>query len=217
MKLSAALVLALASLFCATQVQALPFLYTFEGAIVDIDDNGNSVPSVTVEGVDFAVGEPVSYSFVVDFQQSGYCDDPSGITAACNGGPLADVPGYDYFSAELFSASKLAPPTYVDYFYAFGESEFVSGFGRLSGNSAIYIETDAIVQDWVVATLTSPATLLTGYDAWDNAFDNYGIIRSDLTLVSIVPIPEPTSFLLFLAGFVCLIFARVRSYFIVQP
>lgn len=208
MKLSATLFFAIALLFSATQVHALPLLYTFKGNIVDIDVNGSNVSSAIVDGVAFAVGESLTYSFAVDFQRSGNCVDPSKVTAACNGGPITDVPGYDYFSAELFTATKMAPPTYLDNTYAYGESWLNAGFGRLTGDSAIYVSTDAIVQNWTVATLTSPATLLTGYDAWDNAVDYYGLISSDLTLVSIVPIPEPTQFALLPLGIVCLAVAR---------
>lgn len=208
MKFSAILFLGLTSLFFIHKVNALPFIYTFEGNIIEVENNGSVVPSATIGGVDFSVGDPITYRFLVDFQQSGKCLDPSEITAACDGSPILDAPGFDYFLAVLVNASKMAPPTYLDIVYAYGESWFAFEFGRLSGNSAIYVSTDSLVQNWNVETLISPATILTGYDAWDNASNNYGLISSSLTLMRIDPVPEPTPAFLIPLGIACLLMVQ---------
>jgi hypothetical protein len=50
-----------------------------------------------------------------------------------------------------------------------------------------------------------------GFDAWDNGIDYYGIISSELTLVSIVPIPEPALLALFSLGVTLLAMARRKA------
>lgn len=208
MKLSATLVLASTLLLSAAQAQANPFLYTFKGQIANIEVNGDSVESTTVDTVPFAVNDPMTYSFAIDFQQGGSCFDPSALpNEQCFGTPIADVldSGFDFFFAELSSANKSAPPTYFDTTYSYGLSKLLSGYGELSGVSTIFLSTDdAIVQDWTVATLITPATTVIGFDYWDNGIDYYGIISSELTLVSIVPIPEPTPRPLFSLGIILL-------------
>jgi len=212
MKLSATLVLASTLLISATQVQANPFLYTFKGAVIDIDNNGSSVQSAIVDGVPFAVGDPMTYSFVIDFLQSGSCFDPLALpNEQCFGTPIADVPGFDFFFVALNSANKVAPPTYFDIAYNVGVSEIAAGAGLVTGESAIFLMSNAIVQDWTVETPISPATLVMGFDAWDNGIDYYGIISSELTLVSIVPIPEPAPLALFSLGVTLLAMARRKA------
>lgn len=212
MKLSATLVLASTLLFSATQIQASPFLYTFKGPIIDIDNNGSTVQSAIVDGVPFAVGDPMTYRFVIDFQQSGSCLDPLALpNEQCFGTPIADVPGFDFFFVALNSANKVAPPKYFDIAYNVGVSKIAAGAGLITGESAIFLMSNAIVQDWTVETLTSLATVAMGFDAWNNGIDYYGIISSELTLVSIEPIPEPTPLALFSLGITLLAITRRKT------
>ena len=172
-------------LFLVSPAYAVPLLYSFSGnitgiKITDINSGQQNLNTYSVDGVEFNVGDMVSYVFLVDFAKPGKIDsatitEPSGAT-------------FDYFYTELVSASKLVPLTWLDMQLSYGLSQLTSP-GAIFGDSAVSIDAPGRVENWIETMNVA------GLDYWENALEA-GQISSALVLTEIRPVPEPASLLL---------------------
>lgn len=197
--------------------KASPMYYTFEGNIVDIDDNAGIAAE---QGL--GLGSLVDFTFILDFDAAGYLtwNDSTVIY-------LPDAPPYtDFFYSDFVSGSILpeknggysnGPHDTAE--YNFGSAEMSLGvvdnklFGG-SDDSVIAIESSSTwpddISDWVVGTEVY------GYTSAKDSSGKYSQYYANLSVTSITPVtqtPEPSTLLLLgggIGGFV-LIRRRLRN------
>jgi len=183
--------------FSVAQINAAPYLYTFEGSIEYIEVDGQYLSDVDFDGDyatdtdTFRAGDIVEYVFLVDFDLPGYCNGPvdTSYASTCTGVNIEDSNTNDYFFAALHSANKLGPEMEEGTEFNYGINN--QNAGRLVGDSAIFVISpfNESVNQWRARTDIESGTLVTGTDAWAGAFGNspYGRINSSMELISIEP------------------------------
>ena len=91
--------------FVSVSISAAPYLYTFTGNISYIEVDGAFLSDVdfdndySTEGDTFKVGDPMEYTFLVDFDLPGFCAGPLGTTysSICTGLDILDSSTANYF------------------------------------------------------------------------------------------------------------------------
>jgi hypothetical protein len=190
-------------------------LYSFSGRVAGIHSDGAG----TIAGLGWAVGDPVSVSFEVDFGMPGTVrlnDESVEVLAPY----VWDEGRIDYFSARMVSGTLLPEVNGGMYNDPENASENLAGWNRAdwqgnrgvlyggSQDSHFRVERfdpwpggmrDWQVQQWQVGTLVQG--FITGFGELD-----YSMMQADMRLDSIVVVPEPgVTWLLLLGGLAWLI------------
>jgi hypothetical protein len=196
-------------------------LYSFSGRVAGIHSDGAG----TITGLGWAVGDPVSVSFEVDFARPGQVrlNDESVEAVA----PYVwDEGRIDYFSARMVSGTLLPEVNGGMYNDPENVSENLAGWNRAdwqgnrgvlyggSQDSHFRLERfdpwpggmeDWQVQQWQVGTAVQG--FITGFSDLD-----YSMMEANMRLDSITAVPEPSAvWLLLIGGMVCVLWGRRRA------
>lgn len=185
---------------------AIPQYYTFSGTVTSVLDRTGGID---ITG--FAVGDQVSYTFIIDFDAPGEHTQYDGDTF-----PIPDQGYSDYFYAHLLtSISSPTLPKYdgievtnpnIDEFKNHGLDW--SGpppggpLGKITANSfynEFIVYKMSLVSDWVVGESVngqSKSMIYSGNNTWID------LVNMELELTSIRPasVPEPSTMILFGTG-----------------
>jgi hypothetical protein len=180
---------ALALLVLGPSAWALPFLYTFSGQVARIQDGLGLAGTI-------AVGDPVAYSFLVDF------DRPGEFVVDGVSQPEDDLPGMDFFYVEFLSGGPLVTRPASDpddtHEWRIGFENLQAGFeaGGLFGSPTDFSMNRVTVTGADRVRNWTAESRLQGVDFVDDPSAGFTAVFSDLTLEDSRPIPEPGTLLL---------------------
>ena len=208
-------------ILCVVFARTLGFcqgsLYVFSGHVSDLYYDGGGV----LAAQHFAVGDPVSAQFQVDFDRPGYYLLNDGTIEKAEWPPLSSEI-FQYFYSRFVSGTLLpelnggfnnGATDIREFFVGWDHTGLLGGGGVVqggSGDSYITIQEwsprgGIHVQDWAVGTVVRG--YMVAYSDKDAS-----IAWADMTLVSISPIPEPNVMSLILAaGLVFTTLRRARA------
>jgi hypothetical protein len=196
-------------------------LYSFSGWVTGIHSDGAG----TLAGLGWAVGDPVSVSFEVDFAMPGKVrlNDESVEVLA----PYVWAEGrIDYFRARMVSGTLLPEVSGGMYNDPENVSENLAGWNRIDwqGNRGVlyggsqdshfrlerFDPWPGGMADWQVQQRQEGAAVqgfITGFSDL-----NYSTMQADMRLDSITVVPEPSAvWLLLIGGMVCVLWGRRRA------
>jgi len=224
-------------LFFSSLIQASPFLYSFSGNIFVVNSSTNSnpdaptsvdingIPTYTIDGTNFTIGETLTYEFIVDLAEPGFCDSLTTIPSSqCNHSVdgLGKIIDDRYFESELSFANKSVGYDWygADLHFGLRLSDNNDNVieSQLHGGSSIVVQTGPTtvlkdLEDWdsVIFPLDlNPVTGLIGRDTWtylDSSNDLFqGQILTVLNLDSVtaLEVPEPATLTLLMPALLML-------------
>jgi hypothetical protein len=206
---------ALAILLLACQASALGQgrIYSFSGQVTDVSHD--AAGSISARGI--AVGDPLTASFVVDVGRPGIYTQNDGAVVTKFPYPY-DTIQYRYYYDRLLSelpiqmkdgGSRNSSTDIASLNYAydnFGIAQVFISMGFLQGGSENEYVTisksdplDATISTWNVGDSFA-------LDAWAyDAQNRLSVLNGTVTLVSIDPVPEPSTCMLFALGLALLV------------
>lgn len=180
------------------------FVYTFEGNISSLVFDGAGI--IADQG--FQIGDPVTAQFLVDFEQDGYYLLNNGDIHYPSNPQMTNNP-YWYFKASLLNGTLLPeknggsnnePEDIAEYHTGYYNSGPIGNTGALwGGDGDSYFSVwkegslDVRVETWQVGE-NLKGTIV----GWSD--QDWSIMRADMTLVNIQPVPLPGAALLFGSG-----------------
>lgn len=173
-------------------------IYTFTGTITAIGDNAGITAAA---GLMF--GDSITYVVEIDPSGAGSFERNNGTLVL-----LSDTASFDYFFADYVSGDAIFQKDGGVNNASTDIAENNYGQNRLSGagsRSSVFLnsgddlltfsQSSLFVSQWTVGTTFSSSN-----QAFDSTGQSSGIFSNDLTLVSIVQVPEPSPALLLAVG-----------------
>lgn len=202
-----------ATMSVSTNLLAAPFLYSFTGYISTIDDAAGAA-----EIADLYIGDSISYSFIIDRDRLG--------ETTLNDGSLiygAGSSSIDAFYAELVTGSVIDEVDGGFYNSPDDAADMRSGSEVLTQYPSMWLTggpEDNFVELYSRITTTNSWGIGFTMTGWEHAFDSTGaesVVRSNMTLTGISPVPVPAAVWLFGSGLVGLVGLNRRKKSGVQP